>query len=320
MAARACCSSSLSTTVWPRNRTVSPSATISPGIREQGIQQEWRRAGGAQVRLGDPRLQRILAVELANRFDHPVARRLEPCAVHVPGLRLRNGHEGSARRGRGNFGFHQSGARHQAGHSHAEGRLPHQQRDAVRRVRGCQNVQPGGRGLPGAPPTSSTTPPPMVATGENMRMMKRSPGNSRAASRNTSRTYAAPPGWSGAVPSSSRTWASISAVPQWKCTGARCFSGFAVGSKLEPAIHLCDGAEHSRLGERIAARQLRRLDVRQVHRRALAGHGAVRRWRHAPGRRARAAAVPRGRARPPAPWRPSPRPACRWPPCRSLSP
>ena len=92
------------------------------------------------------------------------------------------------------------------------------------------------------------------------------------------------------------------------------------GQKLEPAIHLFDGAEHSRLGERIAARQLRRLDVRQVHRRALAGHGAARRWPHAPGRRARAAAAPRGRPRPPAPWRPIPRPACRWPPCRSLSP
>ena len=48
------------------------------------------------------------------------------------------------------------------------------------------------------------------------------------------------------------------------------------GQKLEPAIHLLDGAEHSRLGEHIAARQAGRLDVRQVHRRALAGHGAVR--------------------------------------------
>jgi hypothetical protein len=34
---------------------------------------------------------------------------------------------------------------------------------------------------------SSTTPPPIVTTGENWRMMKRSPGSSSAGSRNTMR-------------------------------------------------------------------------------------------------------------------------------------
>jgi len=70
-------------------------------------------------------------------------------------------------------------------------------------------------------PLSTTMPPPMVVTGENLRMMKRSPGSSSAGSRRIIRTQALAPGWSARADESPappklkrRTWASISAVPE----------------------------------------------------------------------------------------------------------
>ena len=53
---------------------------------------------------GNAGQQRMLLVKLAHRLHHALARRLQPRAVHIPGLRLRNGHQRRARCRRGDLG------------------------------------------------------------------------------------------------------------------------------------------------------------------------------------------------------------------------
>ena len=92
MAARACSSSSFSTTLWLREADGLAFDHQLLRVGEQGVEHERRAVGqlaAAQVLLGDAGQQRILRVELADGFHQAVARGLKPGAVHIPGLRLR---------------------------------------------------------------------------------------------------------------------------------------------------------------------------------------------------------------------------------------
>ena len=67
---------------------------------------------------------------------------------------------------------------------------------------------------------------------------------------------------SGAAPPSSRTSASISAVPEWKCTGARCFSGLAEASSSRRQSMCRTALKAAGLGKHVAACELRGFDIR----------------------------------------------------------
>ena len=83
--------------------------------------------------------------------------------------------------------------------------------------------KPSSPGMRGMGAGSSTTPPPMVTTGENCRMMNLSPGSKSAASGSFSRAVAAEPGASCFAPCSAIS-ATVSMVLEWKWTLDRCFS------------------------------------------------------------------------------------------------
>ena len=103
----------------------------------------------------------------------------------------------------------------------------------------------------------------MVTTGENMRMMKRSPGSSSAGcAQDEAHVGGSARAASAAVPSSRRTSASISAVPEWKWTGRAVLEGLRGRQQVEAAIDLRHGVEAAGLAEHVAARQIRRARYR----------------------------------------------------------
>ena len=238
MAARACSSSCFSTTLWVaqadglafgRELLASPPAAHRKGRPARPpargrADPVWRFPAAADSRDGI----RVRSRAGARRVRSNHARSTSQ------GCGCRKHHEWRRSRGLVRSRLQHARARHQIAECSCRSLDSRTSSAIVRRnVRRRQTFEPL-RGIVRLPvanaAVSSTTPPPIVTTGENMRMMKRSPGSSSAGSRSTMRAYARPPGFRTARAAAERTSASISAVPAWKCTGARCFSGFAEGS------------------------------------------------------------------------------------------
>ena len=136
-----------------------------------------------------------------------------PSGIKQPELRGFEHDERGSGSGFPEIGFEQAGARHQLGHSDSVARFAGQQRDALRKRGAFEDAQGDRVDARRGAAISSTTPPPMVTTGENMRTMKRSPGSISSGSLRTRRTYSRDPGAMGSVPCSRRISASTSAVP-----------------------------------------------------------------------------------------------------------
>ena len=140
--ARACSSSSFSTTLWPRRRTSLAFGDDLLRVRQQRVQHEGGRRPAAQVLARDAGQQRMLAggtrARLARCARAPPATRRDP---HTRAAAARSITSGAGRR-RGDLGLAQSGARHQIRHAHAERRLrAPAARCAPRRRRRGQRVQ-----------------------------------------------------------------------------------------------------------------------------------------------------------------------------------
>ena len=162
--------------------------------------------------------------------------------------------------------------------AHAERRFAHQQRKTRGDIGSGENIEARG-GIVGFAVTalavSITTPPPMVTTGENMRMMKRSPGSSSAGSRRTMRRISGGAGLErreAAEQAHFRLDLRRAGVEMDRRAVLERARG---GEQVEAAIEMSDGVEASGFGEHVAARDLRGLDIGQVDGGALAGDGVV---------------------------------------------
>ena len=109
---------------------------------------------------------------------------------------------------------------------------------------------------------STTTPPPMVTTGENMRMMKRSPGKQqrRLAQDQAHVRGSARPHRGGAL-QQAHLGLDLRRAGM-KVDGGAVLQGLGRGKQVEAAIDLRHGLEAAGLAQHVAARQVRRARYR----------------------------------------------------------
>jgi len=183
----------LSTTLWARRRTISPSAAEVLGLRHERVENESGRfgqvAGRAESCRGFPAIT-ALRGGIRARFKQALARSIEPGAIHQPRLRLPQHDERPGAGGFVQIRFHPAGAGCQVAEAHAEFGFTDQQRIfAATSAPARMSSRSAALSAFSVTHTAGVqhTPPPIVTTGENIRMMKRSPGAASAGSRNTRR-------------------------------------------------------------------------------------------------------------------------------------
>ena len=313
--AAACSSSCLRATLW---EPAVPSPPPAARVLERASSASSSQAGApgnqlaAQLLLRDSSQQRILPMELLQMLMHCFQLLSGPGGIQHPEMRrFATRSIGGSRPAFSNIRFEPTGARHQLGHSDAVAGFGGQQRDAFGSGAAFSRIRKRS-----APPRfgaaiSSTTPPPMVTTGENIRTMKRSPGSSSQRLAQEQADVIARAG--------SQRFGSFETPDlgfhlrraSVKMNRRAMLQRFGRGQQIKCAVDLRGGVKPAALSQHHAAGQLGHLHACQVQSRPLSGRGLRERSRHAPGCRARARAGRRETAPLPAPAARSPKSACR---------
>ena len=166
-----------------------------------------------------------------------------------------------------------------AGKAHTEFGFPHEQSDLGGGIRTGEDVQAGGRVVGFAVADAARIEHHAAADGHD----GREHADDEPIAGQQERRFAqhdagvcdARPVSTRAAPPRRRISASISAVPEWKCTGARCLSGLAERSRSSEQSSCRRDTEPAGRGQHHAARDLRGFDIGEIQGRALAGGGAV---------------------------------------------
>src|ERR1017187_3060843 len=251
------------------------------GGGEQGVHEQRRRGGhfaAAEILAGDSGRERIILVKLRDGLDEAVAGRVEPGAIHVPGIR-QSDHRG-APGGRGDGGLPQTGACDQVREGDAEPGLAHQQGDARGGVGGRQDFEASGKSCGGLPcGRRADVQDDAAADGDDWG----EPADDEAVAGKQQGGIAqqepyerAGAGWEDGQAAREAHFGLNLGRAGMKMDRCAMLEGLRGREQMKAAGHLIHGAKAAGLREHIAALELGRFDIRQVEGGALAGDGAAR--------------------------------------------